>query len=217
MGRINTVLFDFDGTVMDTNDVIYNSWQFTYNELTGRDGDDDVIYATFGEPLYQSMEKLFPDVPAEKSVELYRSYHYDHFTDLIRLFPGIEELLAEIKKRGLKTALVTSRLQRTTGIGMRKFGLEKYFDQVVTIEDCTKYKPDPEPINIALERLGSRPGESIMIGDSLFDLQCADNAGVEYAMVGWARAVDADSLDGDEKPEHILDRAEDLLDILDAE
>lgn len=214
MGRINTVLFDFDGTVMDTNDVIYRSWQYTYNELTGRDGSDAEIFKTFGEPLVTSMEKAFPDVPAKKAVDIYRSYQYEHYEDLIELFPGIEETLIGLKDRDLKTGLVTSRLRPTTERGMKKYGLERYFDKIVTMEDCTKYKPDPEPINIALKKLDSRPGESIMIGDSMFDLRCARNAKVEYAMVGWAQAVDAESLRDDDAPDHVLKRAEDLLDII---
>lgn len=214
MSKINTVLFDFDGTVMDTNDVVYKSWQHTYNTLTGKDGNADYIYKTFGEPLATSMEKAFPNVPVDESIEIYRSFHYEKFEDLIRIFPGIKETLEEVKKRGFKTGLVTSRLKKTTFRGMKKYNLEEYFDDVVTMEDCTKHKPDPEPINIALKKLGSTAAESIMIGDTLFDLFCAKNAGVEYVMVGWAKAVDAKALEGDAKPDYVINKAQELLQII---
>lgn len=214
MERINTVLFDFDGTIMDTNSVILQSWQHTFRTVEGKERPQQEIFETFGEPLYVTMEKLLPQIPVEDGVKIYRGYHYDNFTDLIEVFPGILELLEEIKNRGYKTGIVTSRLRHTTEIGLKKYNMQKYFDTVVTCDDTDKHKPDPEPVNIALERLGAKPEEAIMIGDSMFDILCARNAGVKAALVSWALAVtDADKY-GENAPDYILEKAEDLLDIL---
>ena len=90
---IDTILFDFDGTVMDTNKVIIESWQHTYRTLTGHDGNVDYILATFGEPLELSLENAFPDVPVDESVNVYRTWHRDNFMTMIELFPGIMDLL----------------------------------------------------------------------------------------------------------------------------
>ena len=100
MNKIDTVLFDFDGTVMDTNNVILMSWQHTFRTLRGREEDREVIVKTFGEPLELTMKKFFPEVPAEEALEVYRSFHRDNFGELINLFPGMRELLAEVKRRG---------------------------------------------------------------------------------------------------------------------
>lgn len=214
MSKIDTVLFDFDGTVMNTNDVIINSWQHTFRTLENREEDEAKIIATFGEPLQVTMEKLFPNVPVEESIQVYRSYHYDNFGELISLFPGMKELIAELKKRGYKLGMVTSRLRRTTEQGMEKYGIMEYFDTVVTADDTDKHKPDPEPINIALEKLGSVPEKSIMLGDTMFDILCAKNAGVKSVLVSWAMAVTEEDKNGPNRPDYIIDKAEDLLGLI---
>ena len=78
--------------------------------------------------------------------------------------------------------------------------MERYFDTIVTCDDTDKHKPDPEPVNIALERLGSRPEEAVMIGDSIFDILCAKGAGVKSVLVSWALAVSDEDQTGENAP-----------------
>ena len=106
---IDTVLYDFDGTIMDTNDVIIGSWQHVYKTLRGEEGDLTYILSTFGEPLEYSMETSFPEVSKEESVKIYRDWQKEHFLDMIHLFPGVEEMLAEVKARGYRTGIATAR------------------------------------------------------------------------------------------------------------
>ena len=216
MSSIDTVLFDFDGTVMNTNDVILRSWQHTFRTLENREEDTEVLLKTFGEPLETTMKKFFPDVPTEEAIKVYRSFHYDNFGDLISVFPGMDELIAEVYRRGYKLGLVTSRLYNTTMQGLEKFDLKKYFDVVVTANDTTKHKPDPEPVNITLEKLGSKPESSIMLGDTLFDILCAQNAGVKSVLVAWSLALKGKTKEelGDAAPDYILEKPEELLDII---
>jgi pyrophosphatase PpaX len=211
--NIDTVLFDFDGTIMNTNNVILMSWQHTFRTIRNREEDEDVLVETFGEPLEMTVQKFFPDVPVEESLEIYRSYHRDNFGELITLFPGMKELLAEVKKRGYKTGLVTSRLLHTTQQGLEKYGIKDYLDIVVTAEDTDKHKPDPEPLNIALRKLESSPENSIMLGDTLFDLMCARNAGVKSVLVSWTLPLKGktDEELGEAAPDYRIDKAEDLL------
>ena len=118
---IDTVLFDFDGTLMDTTDVIVGSWQHTFMTLTGREGDLERIYRTFGEILRDSMVKMFPENDPDEAVEIYRSYHRNNFGERIKVFTGMKERLAELKARGLKTAVVTSRAGVTTVEGLESY------------------------------------------------------------------------------------------------
>lgn len=216
MNKIDTVLFDFDGTVMDTNNVILMSWQHTFRTLRGREEDREVIVKTFGEPLELTMKKFFPEVPAEEALEVYRSFHRDNFGELINLFPGMRELLAEVKRRGYKTGLVTSRLYNTTMQGLEKYEIKDMFDAVLTADDTDKHKPDPAPINITLEKLGSSPETSIMLGDTLFDLLCAKNAGVRSVLVSWSLALHGMTKEdlGKAAPDYIIQKPEELLEII---
>ncbi len=214
MTKINTVLFDFDGTIMDTNSVVLQSWQHTFRTVEGKERPTEEIISTFGEPLSITMEKLLPQIPAEEGIQIYRGYHYDNFSDLIGVFPGILELLEALREKGYKTGIVTSRLRHTTQVGLQKYDMEKYFDTIVTCDDTGKHKPDPEPLNIAMDRLGSKPDETIMIGDSMFDIICAKNAGVKSVLVGWALAVSEEDKYGENAPDYVLSNAADLLKIL---
>jgi pyrophosphatase PpaX len=128
--------------------------------------------------------------------------------------PGILDLLKELKARGYKTGIVTSRLRHTTEMGLQKYDMEQYFDTIVTCDDTDKHKPDPEPVEIALKRLGSKPEEAVMIGDSIFDILCARGAGVKSVLVSWALAISDGDKTGENEPDYIIDKAEDLLKIL---
>lgn len=216
MRKFDTVLFDFDGTVMDTTEVIVNSWQHTFMTLEGKERPLEEIYPTFGEPLPTTMEKFFPDHPVEDSIKIYRSYHYDNFGDLIKVFPGMEEVMADLQNDGYTLALVTSRLLGTTMQGLEAYDLKKYFDVVLTCEDTDKHKPDPAPINITLEKLGKKAGNAIMIGDTMFDILCAKNAGVKSVLVDWAVAVGEEDRQGPNAPDYIIKDAMEIIDILTA-
>jgi len=211
---IDTILLDFDGTLMNTNDLIIESWQHTFSILEGKEGDHDDIIATFGEPLHDSMERMFPEVDTDEAVKIYRDYHRDHFCDRIEMFPGMAELLKEIRRRDYKTGLVTSRLARTTGLGLKKYGLEKYFDAVVTMEECTRHKPDPQPVELTLAKLHSSAQNSLLLGDTMYDILCAKNAGVISVLVGWAMAVSEKEINGPDGPDYVIEEASDLLSIL---
>lgn len=214
MRNIDTVLFDFDGTVMNTNNVIINSWQHTFRTLENREEKTENIIKTFGEPLEVTMRKFFPEVPVEESIEIYRSYHYDNFGKLITVFPGMKELIQTLDEREYNLGLVTSRLKKTTMQGLEAYGLLPYFQAIVTADDTSAHKPDPEPVNIALKKLDALPENSIMLGDTMFDILCAKNAGVRSVLVDWSVAVSPEERKGNDRPDYIIKKAEELLGIL---
>ena len=191
--NIKAVLFDFDGTIMDTNEVIINSWQHTFRNLTGKEADVNMLLGTFGEPLEISIDKMLPEFSRDDAMRIYREYQYCNFKGLISLFPGVVEVLRELKEKDIRTAIVTSRLRRTTMEGIEKFDLHDFFDTVVTMEDTKKHKPDAEPAFEALRRLDIEAERAIMVGDSKFDIMCARNAGVKSVLVDWSVAAQAES------------------------
>lgn len=212
--NIDTVLFDFDGTIMDTNNIILMSWKHTFKTLKNREEKQEVLVKTFGEPLEDTMKKFFPDVPLEKALETYRSYHRDNFGDFIKLFPGIKELLAKVKSLGYKTGLVTSRLRQTTVQGLEKYKILKYFDTVITADDTSAHKPNPEPIEIALRKLGSKAENTVMVGDTMYDILCGKNAGVGVVLVGWSVAIKDEADFEGNVPDYIINKPEELLEII---
>lgn len=211
---IKTILFDFDGTVANTNRLIIDSWQHVFRTVHGKEADEADIKATFGEPLGISMVKNFPDMNPEDAIDMYRSHQKDIYEEMIEPFPGMVELLKGLKEKGYQVGIVTSRLRNSTMIGLRKFGLAETADCIVTCEDTDKHKPDPEPALIALEKLSAKADETLMVGDSMFDIKCAHNAGIKAVMVGWAEAITEADLTGPDRPEYCIEKAEDLYDIL---
>jgi len=221
---IDTVLFDFDGTIADTNDLIIASWQYTYRQRVGHTVSKEEILKTFGEPLRVTMARVFPDHDVEESIAIYRDFQKEIFSDAIKVFPGIPELVKELSARGYKIGVVTSRVRSSTYLGLEIFGLDPYIDAVITCEDCAEHKPGPGPALACLEVLGSKPENAVMIGDSKYDIGCANNAGVTSIMVGWSMAAAAgvqyeaegpgDAADPVFRPDYTVSSAEEILEVL---
>lgn len=214
---MKTLLLDFDGTIMDTNDIIIDSWQHTFRTLRGEEGDRRAILDTFGEPLEMSMRNMFPDVPEEESLHIYRTFQRDNFVSRIHMFPGIREMLDELQARDCPMALVTSRLKFTTDQALDAFDLRKYFPVVVTADEVTRHKPDPQSAKIAMDKLGAAPEETIMVGDTLHDILCAKNAGVRAALVSWSLTLSgkgkSDFAPG-QAPDILIDTPAQLLELI---
>lgn len=191
---IDTVIFDFDGTLVNTNDVIIDAWQHTYRHYINKEMPVDHITKCFGEPLLITMAREFPQVPPEESAEVYRSRQREMADDLVRLFPGITKMLHAVKEAGYKMGVVTSRTTESTMFYMEKFGIADLFDALVSCDDTDKHKPDPEPLLLGLEKLGAEADKAIMIGDSPFDMKCANNAGVRTGLVSWRIAGTEETL-----------------------
>jgi pyrophosphatase PpaX len=212
--KYQAVLFDFDGTIMNTNDIIIESWQHTFRTVEGAERPLSSITCSFGEPLDLTMAKFFPDRDTGEMVDTYREYQRKVYKEKIHMFPGIPELIGELKNRGYLMGIVTSRLWESTTQGLYKFDIAHLFDAVVSAEDTSIHKPNPEPCLICLEKLGLAPSQAIFVGDSKFDVLCARNAGVQSVLVGWSICVTPEEKEGIYKPDHFIERPEQLLEIL---
>ena len=209
--NLKAVLFDFDGTLVDTNQVIMNSWYATFDGMGVPRPSDEVILKTFGEPLVRSLENFFPG-KVDETIVIYRHYQETHYKEFLAIYDGIKELLETLKGMGLRLAIVTSRLPHSTVEYMSLFDIQDYFEVLVTCADTDKHKPEPEPCLLALEKLGIKAEDAIMIGDSRFDILCAQNAGVPGVFVNWSQAADRSDLGC--KPDYIIDKPMDLIDII---
>lgn len=214
MGKITTILFDYDGTLMDTDEIIIDAWQYTYRKMTGKELSVEEILESFGEPLRETMMKYFTGEPLEEAIEIHRRHQTDTYLERLEMFPGMRELTLELKEKGYKLAVVTSRRTPTTIMGLEKFQLMDAFDCIVTADDTVTHKPEPEPAIFAMEKLDSRPEETIMVGDTVMDIGCGQAAGVKTVMATWALAAQKDL--GGMVPDYRINAAEELWSVLEA-
>ena len=213
--RKKYIIWDFDGTLVNTNDIIIESWQATFEHYLGHKLPEKEVVATFGETLADTIAEKIPGRTYEEVRDYYRAYQAAHCAGRVYVFEGIRELLDELKARGCRLGVATSRTIYSYSDYMKELGLEGYMDAAVTMEDVAKHKPDPESIIKVLEKLGASAGEAIMIGDTKYDIGCANNAGVESVLVGWSHWTDMDSMSADGfVPTHIIDKPAELLNII---
>ena len=211
---INTVLFDFDGTLVNTNDVIIASWQHTYMYYLGREESLEKITACFGEPLLLTMEREFPEVDPRESAEVYRNFQKENTDELVKIFPGIKELLESLKTDGFRMGVVTSRTRESAQRYMDMFGIGDYFEEMVSCDDTDIHKPNPEPILLCLKKMGITAEEALMVGDSPFDIKCANNAGVKSVLVGWRITGDGQTLIDDAREDFTISEPSELVGVL---
>ena len=211
---LSAVLFDFDGTLVDTTEMIHQSMRHATSSVLGReDIPRETLLANVGQPLPRQME-LIDTENAESLLEAYRSHHERHHDALIREFPGVEESLSRLRSAGIKVAVVTSKRRVSVEMALEIFpGLRNVVDRFVTMEDTTHHKPHPEPLLRALKLLGSIPKErAAYVGDSPFDVEAAKAAGLTSVAVSWgAFSEDALRASG---PDHLVPDIRSAVDIL---
>jgi pyrophosphatase PpaX len=211
---LTAVLFDFDGTLVDTTEMIHQSMRHATSSVLGReDIPRETLLANVGQPLPRQME-LIDTENAESLLEAYRSHHERHHDALIREFPGVEESLSRLRSAGIKVAVVTSKRRVSVEMALEIFpGLRNVVDRFVTLEDTTHHKPHPEPLLRGLELLGSIPKErAAYVGDSPFDVEAAKAAELTSVAVSWgAFSEDALRASG---PDHLVPDIRSAVDIL---
>ncbi|MDX5474687.1 MAG: pyrophosphatase PpaX [Bacillaceae bacterium] len=211
---INTVLFDLDGTLIDTNDLIITSFLHTLDHYyPGQYRREDVL-EFIGPPLYDTFVSMDKD-RVEEMITHYREFNLAKHDELVNEFKGVFETVQTLHEKGLKLGIVTSKMSPAVIMGLKLTKLDQFFDVVVALDHVTKAKPDPEPIHIALQQLGAKPEEAIMVGDNHHDILSGKNAGTKTAAVSW-------TLKGVEylqqfEPDYVLTHMEDLLPIVGVE
>lgn len=186
---IKAVLFDLDGTLIDSIDHIVDCWQYAMRACLGREVTREDVLPSVGRTLVDAFEAIAPG----RSEELLVAYRVrqvaTHDTD-VTLVPGTLETLEALRAAGLKVGMVTSKGIAVAGRGLDLFGLRPYFDVLVTFEDSTRHKPHPDPLFVACERLGIKPAESVYVGDARWDIEAARAAGMRSVGVTWGAGTE---------------------------
>ena len=213
---IEAVLFDFDGTIVDTTELIYESMRRATGEVLGRDLARETLMANVGQPLPRQMELLADGRPekTEELLEVYLHYNEELHEDLIREFPNVGNSLARLREAGLRLAVVTSKRRFSVEMALDSFpDLREVFDNFVTMEDTTEHKPLPAPLLKGLELLGGvTPARAAYVGDAPFDVAAARDAGVVSVAVSWG-AFTAEALRA-AGPDHLVEDLDSAVDLL---
>ncbi len=179
------VIFDMDGTLTQTNQLIFDSFNHIAESYLGKRFSVPEITAMFGPPEEGALVKIVGESRLDAAFREYLDYYRTHHRRLAKLYPGIREILDMVKAKDRSLALFTGKGRFTTTITLQEFGLEDYFDHVVTGNDVRQHKPSAEGILSILDRLRLQPEEVLMVGDSVSDLKASREAGVTMAAVLW--------------------------------
>lgn len=213
MTSIKGILFDNDGTLVDTHDLILASMRYATTEVLGAPLPDDKLMEKVGQPLAVQAQAFTPDEALQQEfLRVYREHNHAHHDEVVRPFPGIADALAALNERGLALGVVTSKLHALAWHGLEITGLAPFITCCIGADDCTRFKPDPQPVELGLEQLGLAPEECLYVGDSPFDMQAGKGAGCPVVAVTWGM-FGLPELQA-QKPDFIIDTPDELLRIV---
>lgn len=207
------LLFDLDGTLIDSIGLLLECMQYAF---TGRDRVPSTTQwvAGIGTPLRTQLAPWCNgDDDVEAMVGRYRDYQDQHLERLTTPFPEVLDTMRWARRAGYPTAIVTSKGKGMTRRSLDHVGLGDAFDTVVTFEETTRHKPLPDPVFLALERLGATPSSALFVGDSPHDMRAGRAAGVKTAAALWG-PFHRDEL-ADASPDYWLTGFGQLRDVLD--
>jgi pyrophosphatase PpaX len=203
------VLFDLDGTLIDSIELILTSARHAFGRMGRPWVTDSAWLAGVGTPLATMFGRFAADEQEIQSfIAGYREYQLANHDRLVRRYDGVAETLGVLRSRGHRMAIVTSKTCALAERGLTHTGLSHFVETIVGCDSCSRHKPDPEPVRVALERLGAEPGEAVFVGDSTHDILAGNAAGVRTYAALWGPFSRAELQPA--KPAAFLDRVEDL-------
>lgn len=209
---IKAIIFDIDGTITDTNPLFLRSISQTFREFMGVEKPEDFFVFTVGIPSPETLKAL--NIPPEMErafVARWQELIREGMRE-VRLFSGVREVIEELHQEGLKMALVTSKIRSEMSYQFDHFMINHFFETIICAEDTPRPKPHPDPLLLALDRLGVKNKEAIFIGDSIYDIQAAKKALIPFALASWGTLELEKVLEL--HPEFVLEEPEDIGEIV---
>ncbi len=210
--RFPVVLFDLDGTLVDSGWMILASFRHATRTVLDRQIPDELLLAGVGSGHLAEQMRAFDEERVDELVDVYRS-HYAPLHDELEAFPGVVELLETLHEQGRRTGVVTAKRRDIVELAFANVPIGSYIDVVVGSEETGRGKPHPDPILLALERLGGRPEQAAFVGDAPFDIAAAKAAGVFAVAVTWGGIHPFERVEA-EDPDAIVSSVEELLAVL---
>ena len=207
------VLFDLDGTLIDSIELILNSAQHAFRDREGHVPSSAEWLTGVGIPLATMFRRYARDeAEVDALIAKYREYQLANHDRLVRCYDQVVETVDFIRAAGHPVAVVTSKTGWLARRGLDHVGLGPHFDVIVGCDMCERHKPDPEPVYLALDKLGYEPGEAAFVGDSVHDIQAGNAAGVTTVAALWGPFSREDLAAS--HPTHFLERIADLPKLL---
>lgn len=175
-----TILFDFDGTLVPSLDLWLTSFQYAVSQY-GREISAQTIIDRF---YYRDPAEVCAEFDLREP-DRFQAHVHDGLTkayERVEVFEGAREVIGRTRSLGWKVGLVTSSPRKQVAAALARLGLADAFDTIVTGDDITNFKPHPEPVTLALTRLDARPDGALFVGDYLFDIQAGKAAGTRTAL-----------------------------------
>jgi pyrophosphatase PpaX len=213
LGSSRAVLFDLDGTLLDTIELILSSFRHATKIVLGETLPDPVLMRNIGIPLRVQMREFTEDQDvADRMLDVYREHNARVHDDMVAVFPGVPEMLEGLKTLGLPLAVVTSKSRPLAERGLKLTGLTGYFDALVTSDDTEIHKPDPYPLTVAAGALGVDLRYCVYVGDSPHDVRAAVDGGAVAVAATWGVSDASDLLE--QGPDIVIDNVSELLPLL---
>jgi pyrophosphatase PpaX len=210
--RFPVVLFDLDGTVVDSGSIILASMRHATREVLGQEFEDRELMQSVGGPGLEAQFAVFAPDRVEELVRVYRA-HNEPLHDELKACHGMEDVLVRLHEEGRRLGVVTAKRRATVELAFASVPLAHLFETIVGGDETEVHKPDPAPLFLAAQRLRVAPGDCAYVGDSPFDVRAARSAGMHAIAVTWGRIHDRSLLEAEE-PDAIVDSAEELLEHL---
>lgn len=206
------IIFDFDGTLVNSNEAVITSLNATYFEFKGEMPDYiEAIEPILGKPLEVQMSS-FGIERVEEAVEYYRSYYMDIRDERTFSYEGVDVLLSLLKEKGYRMGIISNKGPSGLQHGLEKFNYTDYFDVVVSKDDVTEKKPHPDAFNPILEAMGGALSDYMIVGDSISDVLLGHNLGIPSILVNWTLLPDEAFIEAE--PTYVIDTPLDLMNII---
>ena len=206
------ILFDLDGTLIDTIELILSSARHAFEEWPVRPTDEEWVRG-IGTPLVQQLRAYAAnDDQLALLLARYRRYQNEHHDRLTRCYDDVPDVIAALADRGHQMAVVTSKASPIAHQSLAFVGLDHFFPVVVGYDDTARHKPDPEPVRVALSRLGVSPDDAVFVGDSPHDILAGNAADVITIAALWG-PFDRETL-ADARPDHFIECMAELPGVL---
>lgn len=212
--KIDTILFDLDGTLIDTTELIIASFTHTLEHYFPGQYTREQMIQYIGPPLVDTFTEIDKE-RAEEMLKRYIEHNHTYHDELVKEYDGVYETVKALHEARFKLGIVTSKMREGTMLGLRLTKLEPFFQTIITVDDVTNGKPHPEPLMKAMEQLGASPETTLMVGDSDHDILGGKNAGTKTAGVCWT--IKGEDYLRSFEPDYMLKNMRDLLQIVGVE